>query len=167
MPRFRRCRQANCHAMVQYPNHYCKQHFNHEAEYLANRQRWARSHLSCYQNKYNHVTRNRNASKSEQYRFYHTKTWSTLRQQVLSRDHFVCQYCGRPNSKTVDHIVPFEYDPARKADITNLTVICAQCHRQKTDWEQLYYGTGQGHELKHVAEISSVTEVKRLMSSAD
>ncbi|MCC4501336.1 HNH endonuclease [Limosilactobacillus reuteri] len=167
MPKFRRCRQPNCHAMVQCPDHYCKQHFEHEAEYLASRQRWARSHFGRYQHKYNHVTRNRNASKSDQYKFYHTKTWSTLRQQVLNRDHFVCQYCGRPNSKTVDHIVPVEYNPARKTDINNLAVICAQCHRQKTDWEQSHYGTGQGHNLKHVTEITSVSEIKRLMSSAD
>lgn len=86
MPRYRRCRQPNCHAMVQFPNHYYPKHFEHEAEYLANRQRWARKH-------------------SEQYKFYRSKQWVDLRQSVLNHDHYLCQYCkaiGKltPNSKT-------------------------------------------------------------------
>ncbi|MZJ76111.1 hypothetical protein GT624_25875, partial [Enterobacter hormaechei] len=39
MPRTRRCRYPNCHAMVTFPEHYCQQHYEHEAEYLASRQR--------------------------------------------------------------------------------------------------------------------------------
>ncbi|MDN6765889.1 MAG: HNH endonuclease, partial [Lactiplantibacillus plantarum] len=35
MPRTRRCRYPNCHAMVTFPDHYCQQHYEHEAEYLA------------------------------------------------------------------------------------------------------------------------------------
>lgn len=163
MPRYRRCRYPDCHAMVQLPDHYCKQHHSHEAEYLANRQRWARSHDKQYQRKYNHVTRYRNDVKSEQYNFYRTTTWVRLRQQALDRDHYVCQYCGQPNSKTVDHIVPIEYDPTRKASIDNLATICRQCHRLKTQWEQSYYGTGQGHHRQDVPEIRDISKISRLM----
>lgn len=70
MSRYRRCRYPGCHAMVQLPDHYCKQHYEHEAEYLANRQRWARSHSQQYQHKYNTQTRNRNSVKHNQYQFY-------------------------------------------------------------------------------------------------
>lgn len=87
MPRYRRCRQPNCHAMVQFPNHYCPKHFEHEAKYLANRQRWARKHSEHYQYKekrynhhYNTVTRNDN--RSEQYKFYRSKQWVDLRLSV-------------------------------------------------------------------------------------
>ncbi len=211
MPRYRRCRQPGCHAIVQLPNHYCAKHHEHEAEYLANRQRWARAHSKQYQHKYNNVTRYRNDTKSKQYQFYKTRIWSVLRQQALDRDHYVCQYCGQPNSKnnvtryrndtkskqyqfyktriwsvlrqqaldrdhyvcqycgqpnskTVDHIVPIEYDQQRMASIDNLATICRECHRKKTQWEQSYYGTGQGNQLKSVPEIRKIFEIKKLFS---
>lgn len=163
MPRFRRCRQPGCHAMVQFPNHYCTKHFEHEAEYLANRQRWARAHQSSYQRKYNNVTRNRSASKAEQYKFYRTRTWSSLRKQVLERDHYLCQYCHQPNSKTVDHTVPIEVNSSIKADVNNLQTICRSCHRLKTDWEQRYYGTGKDNELKQAKPVTDLLTIRRLM----
>ena len=164
MPRYRRCRQPGCHAMVAFPNHYCTKHFEHEAEYLANRQRWARAHSKQYQRKYNTVKRYRNDVKSEQYKFYRSKQWSVLRQQALDRDHYVCQYCGQPNSKTVDHIVPIEYDQQRMASIDNLATICRDCHRLKTLWEQSYYGTGQDNQLKRVPEILKISKIKKIFS---
>lgn len=164
MSRFRRCRYPGCHAMVQFPNHYCQQHYEHEAEYLANRQRWARTHGKQYQRKYNKVTRYRNDTKSKQYQFYKTRTWSVLRQQVLDRDHYVCQYCGQPNSKTVDHIVPIEYDGQLKDRLDNLATICRKCHRLKTDWEHEWYGTGIGSQRKQVAELHDVLSIKHLMT---
>ncbi len=155
--------------MVQYPNHYCEKHFEHEAEYLASRQKWFNAHRSKAQtHKYNTVTRNRNETKQEQYNFYRTRQWSHLRQQVLDRDHYLCQYCkviGKitPNSKTVDHIVPVEAQPNSKADINNLAVICRQCHRKKTDWEQKYYGCGNGNTLKDVEPISDVRMIVTML----
>lgn len=170
MPRYRRCRQTNCHSMVQYPNHYCEKHFEHEAEYLASRQKWFNAHRSKAQtHKYNTVTRNRNETKQEQYNFYRTRQWSHLRQQVLDRDHYLCQYCkaiGKitPNSKIADHIVPVEAQPNSKADINNLAVICRLCHHKKTEWEQQHYGTGNGNTLKDVEPISDVKIIAAMMN---
>ncbi|RRG06416.1 MAG: HNH endonuclease [Lactobacillus sp.] len=167
MSRVRRCRQPGCHAMVDLPDHYCKQHYEHEAEYLASRQRWARSHDKQYSHKYNTVTRNRDDTKRQQYNFYRTRQWAHLRQQVLERDHYLCRYCKLQGkltpAKTVDHIVPIEFDSKLKADVDNLAVICGACHRIKTDWEQLTYGTGQGNELKEVTPISDTAAVVALM----
>lgn len=163
MPRVRRCRYLGCHAMVQFPNHYCAKHFEHEAEYLASRQCWARAHTKRYQHKYNTVKRYRDDTKSEQYRFYRTKQWQSLRQQVLDHDHYVCQYCGQPNSNTVDHVVPIEFDTSLKANIDNLVVTCKNCHRLKTKWEQSYYGTGEGNHLKKVPEIHEAKIVRRML----
>lgn len=163
MPRVRRCRQPGCHAMVQLPNHYCTEHFEHEAEYLANRQRWARSNSRAYSHHYNQVTRNRTMDKIEQYQFYRSRQWQVLRRQALDRDYFVCQYCGRPDSKTVDHVVPIEYDPSLKASLDNLATTCSRCHRLKTDWEQDYYGTGQHGELKAIEEIHDVDKIKHML----
>lgn len=168
MPRVRRCRQYGCHKMVEFPNHYCKKHFEHEAEYLAKRQKWARSHEQSYIHKYNTISRNRNANKSRQYQFYRTKQWVALRRQVLERDNYLCQYCkvqGKftPNSRTVDHIVPIEVDSTIQASISNLTTTCPTCHRMKTDWEQSYYGTGQENTLKSVEPITDIQAIVILM----
>lgn len=167
MPRVRRCRQHGCHLMVEYPKHYCKRHFEHEAEYLASRQKWARSRDQQYQRKYNTVTRNRSEHKSKQYNFYRSRQWSRLRHNILERDNYLCKYCGAINivtpAKTVDHIVPIEYDASLRDDPSNLAVICYSCHRAKTDWEQAYYGTGQGNTLKKVPEIKNINQVIRQM----
>lgn len=167
MSKVRRCRQPGCHAMVDLPDHYCKQHYEHEAEYLASRQRWARSHDKQYSHKYNTVTRKRSDGKQQQYNFYRTRQWAHLRQQALERDHYLCQYCKLQGkltpAKTVDHIVPIEFDSRLKANTDNLAVICGKCHRLKTDWEQGYYGMGQGNELKQVTPISDTAAVVALM----
>lgn len=146
--------------MVQFPSHYCAIHFEHEAEYLSNRQRWARSHEQQYSHKYNTVTRKRDDTKQQQYNFYRTRQWAHLRLETLERYHYLCQYCrlqGRVTpAKTVDHVVPIEYDDKLKAQPNNLAVTCGACHRIKTDWEQAYYGTGQEHELHEVAEVTEI-----------
>ncbi|GEO49678.1 hypothetical protein C5L29_001197 [Lactiplantibacillus pentosus] len=100
MPRTRRCRYPNCHAMVTFPDHYCQQHYEYEAEYLASRQRWARSNDKQYTHKCNTVTRYRNEDKRQQYNFYRTRQWSHLRQRVLERDHYLCAYCKAQGAVT-------------------------------------------------------------------
>jgi len=168
VPRVRRCRQPGCHTMVTFPDHYCQAHYEHEAEYLEIRQRWARGHDKQYEHKYNTVTRYRNDDKREQYNFYRTRQWSRLREQILEHDHFLCAYCQARGvitpAKTVDHIVPIEYDDELRADVDNLAVICGKCHRAKTDWEQRYYGTGQGNKLNQVPEIRDVQSAVVLMN---
>lgn len=113
--------------MVNFPDHYCQQHYEHEAEYLASRERWARSHDKHYTHKYNTVTRNRDDTKRQQYNFYRTRQWSHLRQQVLERDHYLCAYCRVQGiitaAKTVDHIVPIEYDQALNIVLVPLYLI--------------------------------------------
>lgn len=170
LARYRRCRYASCHAMVEFPNHYCTQHFEHEAEYLANRERWARGNSKEHQQKYDKQVRNRNVTKQEQYKFYRTKQWVELRKQCLYRDHGLCRYCKARNGRvsqgtTIDHTVPIEFEPSLKADIDNLACICRECHRLKTQWEQSYYGTGSNNQLKNVPVIKDVTVIDELMHS--
>lgn len=154
--------------MVKYPNHYCNQHYEHEAEYLANRERWARSREKGYQRRYNQTNRRRTAQKIEQYHFYRTREWSRLRQLALERDHYLCRYCKVQRmitpAKTVDHIVPIEYDPDKRAVLENLAVACSKCHRLKTDWERSYYGTGKGNGLKKVEIMRDIETIVRLMN---
>lgn len=165
MPRVRRCRYPNCHAMVVMPHWYCAKHIGYEAEYLAKRERYRMhsSHTQREVHQYNTVTRNRNETKQTQYEFYRTKQWVSLRQTVLERDHYLCQYCLVNHrvtpAKTVDHIVPIEYDSKLKANVDNLAVICNQCHHAKTKWEQEYYGTGQDHKIKNVNEVFDLRKI--------
>ena len=163
MPKMRRCRYPHCHAMVQVPDHYCAKHYDHEAPYRASRLRWARSHSKQYQHRYNTRTRYRDETKAKQYDFYRTKQWQSLRQQVLDRDHYVCVYCGRPNSNTVDHTVPIEYDPTKMTEVGNLVTVCRRCHHLKTQWEESYYGTGIHQKHKKVPEIQDIATIKSLM----
>lgn len=55
--------------------------------------------------------------------------WLKLRFNVLKRDNFTCQYCGRsaPNvSLVVDHIFPFS--KGGKNTIENLRTACSDCN---------------------------------------
>lgn len=162
MPRVRRCRQQGCHAMCQYPNRYCTNHQEQEAEYNAKRNAWhERSQRQVH--RYNTTTRQRDDVKQNQYAFYRTRAWSQLRIRVLERDNYVCQYCLEQNhinpAKTVDHIVPIEFNNTLKENVDNLAVICRKCHYRKTEWEQKYYGTGQGNNLKNVPEIFDLKKI--------
>lgn len=167
MPRVRRCRYNGCHAMCELPLHYCKQHAEHEQEYLESRMKWARSHNKQYQHKYNTRVRNRDTSSQERYQFYRSKQWQALRKQALERDHYLCQYCLANRlvnaGKTVDHIVAIEIDPSLRDSLGNLATICRDCHRVKTELEQKLFGTGKDNSLIDREPISKVSEWAKMI----
>lgn len=171
MPRVRRCRFNGCHAMCVLPMHYCEQHAEHEQEYLASRQKWARSHTTAYQHKYNTRTRMRNSETSSRYNFYRSRQWSALRQRVLERDNHLCQYCLLHGlvtpGNTVDHIVAIELDKEGRAAVDNLATICRDCHRTKTRLEQELFGTGKDQQLTGRAPITTVKEWSEKIFAAD
>jgi 5-methylcytosine-specific restriction protein A len=71
-------------------------------------------------------------------RGYCSKAWKAKRLQVLTRDGYQCQDCGRivdqPRQAHVDHIV------ARGAggtdELSNLRTLCASCHSSRTARDQ-------------------------------
>lgn len=176
MAKMTRCRYVSpagvrCHRLAEEPNHYCSMHIEHEAEYQAKRKQWNVKHTSQYYHKYNKTQRVRNDTKREQDKFYRNKQWKNgLRPAVLERDNYLCQYCkanGRMTpGKIVDHIIPYEFDPSKRDDLSNLATICAACHTGKTHWEQEYYGTGAGNELKNVAAMPDIKYLPDFMDSA-
>lgn len=103
-----------------------------------------------YDKTYN-VKRSHDADTKERIKFYNTKQWKQLRQQVIARDNGLDQYALRDGlivpGKLVDHIVPIEVAPELKDDINNLVLTSMASHRLKTEWEQLYYGTGKNNQL--------------------
>ena len=156
MPRVRRCRANGCHEFAMYPEHYCTKHKDLEHKYERDKQTtWH----------YNHVTRYRNDVKAKQNKFYHSKEWKLIRQEVLQRDYSLCRYCRSASGNVVDHIVPIEYDSTRMRDLDNLATCCRDCHQKKTRWEQSFYGTGLGHQLKDVTPITDVGLINKLMNA--
>lgn len=103
-----------------------------------------------YDKTYN-VKRSHDADTKERIKFYNTKQWKQLRQQVIARDNGLDQYALRDGlivpGKLVDHIVPIEVAPELKDDINNLVLTSMASHRLKTDWEQTYYGTGNYNKI--------------------
>ena len=74
---------------------------------------------------------------SEEHRWlYKTRTWKTLRLQILTRDNYTCQRCGvaltqgrtRPTDAVVNHIKPHKGDEVLFADPLNLEAVCKRCH---------------------------------------
>lgn len=72
-------------------------------------------------------------------RFYQSSQWRHLRQQVLERDHFECQWCKSEGKVTteldsileVDHIKELEYYPDQALELDNLRTLCKECHNKR------------------------------------
>ena len=66
-------------------------------------------------------------------KLYGSKEWRNVRQSVLNRDMYICQICGKPNSKTVHHIIELTPININDTNITlntdNLITLCEECHR--------------------------------------
>lgn len=64
--------------------------------------------------------------------WYKTQRWKRLRWNVLVRDLFTCQKCGRIEANTsllvADHKVPHRGDETRFWDAQNLWCLCKGCH---------------------------------------
>ncbi|WP_312068611.1 HNH endonuclease [Leuconostoc lactis] len=121
-----------------------------------------------YDKTYN-VKRSHDADTKERIKFYNTKQWKQLRQQVIARDNGLDQYALRDGlvvpGKLVDHIVPIEFAPELKDDINNLVLTSMASHKAKTEWEQTYYGTGKKNAINKsavpVREIDIVYEMMK------
>jgi len=65
-----------------------------------------------------------------------SKVSTRLRWQVLERDHFRCQYCGRSGETVdlvVDHMIPVSRGGL--ATLENLCTACSDCNAGKADEE--------------------------------
>jgi len=57
-----------------------------------------------------------------------TSLWRKIRARVLSRDNYICQYCGG-EADTVDHIIPRRLGGLD--DDGNLLAACSRCNNAK------------------------------------
>lgn len=65
-------------------------------------------------------------------RFYKNKKWISLRESILQRDGYMCQYCKRfgkhIQADHVHHILPREFYPEYTYTPWNLISLCRPCH---------------------------------------
>ena len=65
------------------------------------------------------------------------KMTQKLKNQVLNRDNYTCQYCGKSKKKypnlilEVDHIIPVS--KGGRSELNNLQTLCKECNRQKSN----------------------------------
>ena len=64
----------------------------------------------------------------ERQEFYISDEWKKACSKVYKRDNAQCQRCGNKDNLHVHHIVTFANKELR-ADIDNLVLLCAKCHR--------------------------------------
>lgn len=146
-----RCREVGCRTMIPYEETWCAVH-----EPLHPRRVSAKTYKQ-YDDK-----RKADPERGERNKFYHDTVWRQMRAYIMERDNGMCGYCAMWDRVTpadmVDHIVPREFDRELELDEDNLIASCNWCHRQKTNWEQKYYGTGNGHKLR--SDVIPITDVK-------
>lgn len=58
-----------------------------------------------------------------------TRQWRVIRQRILARDNYTCQYCGADNANTVDHVIPRRLGGGD--DEGNLLTACSRCNYAK------------------------------------
>lgn len=78
----------------------------------------------------------------ERQEFYISDEWKKACSEVYKRDNAQCQRCGNKDNLHVHHIVTFANKELR-ADIDNLVLLCAKCHRfvhSKNNINQEYIG---------------------------
>ena len=57
-----------------------------------------------------------------------TRQWTKIKQRILRRDGFICQYCGQ-EANTVDHVIPRRLNGNDSDD--NLVASCSRCNLSK------------------------------------
>lgn len=72
-------------------------------------------------------------------KFYNSMAWRNLRDEILSRDNFECQWCkaeGKVSTRfntiiEVDHIKELEHYPELAMEPSNLRCLCKECHNKR------------------------------------
>ena len=59
------------------------------------------------------------------------KSVTLSRTNIFKRDQFLCQYCGKSNDLTLDHVIP--RSRGGKSIWTNLVTACRSCNAKKGD----------------------------------
>ena len=63
------------------------------------------------------------------------RQWGKVRLQVLDRDSWRCQKCGKAALLEIDHVKPLD-DGGAVYDLVNLQTLCRSCHFDKSRGER-------------------------------
>ena len=86
---------------------------------------WARETISQLLSKHEHFKDERSVIRND-------ANWPELRQQVLERDNYTCQYCGQQGGKIhCDHVIPVARGGTN--DLSNLVTACERCNLSKNN----------------------------------
>jgi 5-methylcytosine-specific restriction endonuclease McrA len=66
-----------------------------------------------------------------------TRAWSKIRERILIRDGYLCQYCGN-DATTVDHVIPISKGGTDEPD--NLLAACTRCNYSKGNRMSPFFG---------------------------
>ena len=58
--------------------------------------------------------------------------WKAIRLQALDRDEWQCVQCGTRRRLECDHVLPVRDRPDLAYTLSNLQILCGQCHARKT-----------------------------------
>lgn len=112
----RPCSYPSCNQITD--DKYCDKHLEHARQEEAKRHR----HYDKYK-------RDKQARD-----FYHSLAWEKAREQVLIRDHYLCQHCLKEKRITpadmVHHIMPVRTHWHLRLVLSNLVSLCNACHRK-------------------------------------
>ena len=84
-----------------------------------------------------------------------TRQWTKIRERILRRDGYICQYCGQ-EANTVDHVVPRRLGGNDVDD--NLLSACRRCNlskggrffvKQRTPPTSLSFSNRQNTSIAH------------------
>ena len=54
------------------------------------------------------------------------------REEVLKRDNYTCQKCGRTDELIAHHLKPRRQYPDLVLEVSNGTTLCAECHKKES-----------------------------------
>ena len=66
-----------------------------------------------------------------------TRAWSKIRERILIRDGYLCQYCGN-DANTVDHVIPISKGGDDQPQ--NLLSACSKCNYSKGNRTGVFFG---------------------------
>ena len=77
-------------------------------------------------------------SKAKYEQYLQSDIWKIRRDNVLARDRYECQMCGRTNRLHVHHIV---YKNLGNEPLSDLVTLCSSCHKKVHN----YHGKNAGY----------------------
>lgn len=102
--------------------------------------------------------------------FYKAKKWTKLRESILQRDGYRCQYCKRfgkiVQADHVHHVLPREFFPEYTYTPWNLLSLCKACH------DKMHYRTDRtltdtGKELVKIVVRKNNLDLEKILGNKD